>query len=141
MPLEISPTVTRIIGCAIDVHKALGPGLTESPYDRCLAHKLTRENIPFRRQVPVPIEYDGCRLDCGFRIDLLVAEEVVVELKSVERLLPIHKAQTLTYLKLSGLRFGLLINFNVPMLIDGVESLFNANGVRLMSDRKLLTSI
>lgn len=98
-------------GCAIAVHRALGPGLLESSYAHCLPRKLALEQIRFTSQVALPILFEGLRIDCGYRVDLIVDDTVIVELKSVKELLPIHSAQTLTYLKLSGLRFGLLINF------------------------------
>ena len=110
----------QIIGAAIEVHKQTGAGLLESCYEQCLCHELTLRGIKFRRQVDMPVRYKGILLDCGYRIDLIVEERVVVELKSVDKLLPIHDAQLLTYLKLSGYRVGLLINFNVPLLVDGI---------------------
>ncbi len=125
MGLETSPLVGQVIGCAIDVHRALGPGLLESSYGHCLAHKLRQSGISFRTQVRVPIEFEGLEIDCGYRADLIVGGLVLVELKSVEQLLPIHMAQTLTYLKLAKLRHGLLINFNVQILKSGLRSLLN----------------
>jgi GxxExxY protein len=110
---------TALIGCALTVHSALGPGLLESVYETCLAHELRKSGIPVRRQVPVAVEYDGLRFDEGFRVDLLVADRVVAELKVVEKLLPIHAAQLLTYLKLSQLRLGYVLNFNVAHMRDG----------------------
>lgn len=109
-----------ILGAAIDVHHRLGPGLLESAYEACLAYELTRRGISISRQVEIPLLYKEIRIDCGYRIDMLIDERVVVELKSVDRLLPIHEAQLLTYLRLSGIRVGLLINFNVPRLKDGI---------------------
>jgi GxxExxY protein len=109
-----------VIGAAIEVHRALGPGLLESTYRVCLRHELEQRGLTVASEVPVPVEYRGVRLDCGYRIDLLVEGAVVVELKSVEGLLPVHEAQLITYLRLSGLRVGLLINFNVPVLKDGI---------------------
>ena len=126
VPLVTSPTVNLVIGCAIDVHRALGPGLLESAYERCLAHKFKQTGLAFRRQVPLPIEFEGVRIECGYRVDFIVENTVLVELKSIERLLPVHCAQTLTYLKLSGLSHGLLINFNVPVLASGLKSFLNA---------------
>ncbi len=113
----------RIIGAAIDVHRALGPGLLESAYVHCLCHELALRRIPFQSEVPVPVVYKGERLDCGYRLDLLVADCVVVEAKSVEALQPIHEAQLLTYLRLGGWQLGLLINFNERMLRDGIRRL------------------
>ena len=110
-----------IIGAAIEVHRALGPGLLESAYEECLCHELSLGGIPFRRQVDLPVRYKGVKLDCGYRIDLVVDDLVIVELKTVEALLPIHEAQLLTYLKLRGLSVGLLVNFNVPVLKDGLK--------------------
>ena len=108
-----------IIGAAIDVHRVLGPGLLESSYEACLAHELSTRGIDFQRQVELPVEYKGVRLDCGYRIDLQVENTVIVELKSVEEILPVHQAQLLTYLRLSQKKVGLLINFNVAILKDG----------------------
>ncbi len=113
----------EIIGAAIEVHRILGPGLLESAYQECLARELTLKKISFEREQPIPIEYKGLRLDCGYRADFLVEKLVVVELKSVEKLLPIHQAQVLTYLKLLNLKLGILLNFNVPMLKEGIRRL------------------
>ncbi len=110
-----------IIGAAIEVHQAIGPGLLESIYEECLCKELSLRQIPFERQKPLPLEYKGSKLECGYRIDLLVANTVVVEVKSVETLLPIHEAQLLTYLRLGGWKIGLLINFNVPLLKQGIR--------------------
>ena len=120
---EISDAV---IGACIEIHKHLGPGLLESAYEECLCHELSVRGIPFERQKPLPITYKSVRLDCGYRIDLLVAEKLIVELKAVEELLPIHEAQLLTYLKLSNLPFGLLINFHVPVLKHGLKRIVNS---------------
>ncbi len=111
----------EIIGAAIEVHKHLGPGLLESAYEECLAHELQLRNLRVERQKAVPVVYKETKLECGYRIDLLVAGKIVVELKSVEALAPIHEAIILTYLRLSGHRLGLLINFNVNALKDGVR--------------------
>lgn len=111
----------KIIGCAIEVHRNFGPGLLESAYEHCLAHELSLNNIPFRIQTPIPIEYKGVNLDCGYRIDVLVDEQVILELKSVEKILAIHEAQLLTYMKLANISIGLLINFNVMRLVDGIR--------------------
>jgi GxxExxY protein len=116
----------RVIGAAIEVHRALGPGLLESTYEECLVHEFVLQEIPFQRQVPLPIVYKGVLLECGYRLDLLVDELVLLELKAIERrLMPIHEAQVLTYLRLKNLWLGLLINFNVPVLRDGVRRLVN----------------
>ena len=113
----------EIIGAAIEVHKLLGPGLLESTYEECLCHELARRGIPFERQKPVPVVYKEVKLECGYRLDLLVAETVILELKSVSALAPIHDSVLLTYLKLSGHRVGLLINFNVQTLKEGIKRL------------------
>ena len=110
----------QIIGAAIEVHKQLRAGLLESSYERCLCRELELRGIPFECQVGLPIEYKGITLDAGYRINVIVAGEVIVEIKAVETLLSIHEAQLLTYLRLSGKRVGLLINFNVPILKDGM---------------------
>lgn len=109
-----------VIGAAIEVHRNLGPGLLESAYEVCLARELAGRGVEFQRQVELPVVYKGERLDAGFRIDLLVADAIVVELKAIEKVLPVHEAQLITYLRLSNKRVGLLINFNVPMLKDGI---------------------
>jgi GxxExxY protein len=111
----------KIIGAAIEVHKALGPGLLESAYEGCLAHELSLANVYFERQVPLPVLYKSLQLDCGYRIDFLVEKTVVVELKAVEGLQPVHQAQLLTYLKLGGWPIGLFINFNVAVLKKGIK--------------------
>ena len=111
----------EIIGAAIEVHKRLGPGLLESAYEECFAHELSLRNLRVDRQVGIPIVYKDTKLECGYRIDLLVEGRIVVELKSVESLAPIHEAIILTYLRLSGHKIGLLINFNVAILKDGVR--------------------
>ena len=115
------PLTEKIIGCAIEVHRALGPGLLESAYEQCLARELSLNDVPFRLQVPIPVEYKGVHLDCGYRIDVLVDEQVILELKSVERTLALHEAQLLTYMKLATIAKGLLINFNVKRLVDGIR--------------------
>ena len=111
----------EIISAAIEVHKYLGPGLLESAYEECLCHELRYRSIPVLRQVPVPLVYRNIKLDCGYRIDVLVDQLVLIELKSIERFDPIHEAQVLTYLRLSKLWLGLLINFNVPVLRLGIK--------------------
>ncbi len=110
----------QIIGAAIEVHRELGPGLLESAYEECLCHELTLRGLQFQRQVDVPVSYKGVKLDCGYRIDLLVEDSVVLELKAIERTEEIHKAQLLTYLRLTGKRVGFIINFNVPVLTRGI---------------------
>ena len=111
----------QILGCAFDVHAALGPGLLEAAYQTCLGYELQSAGLTIRREVPLKLRYKGRELDCGYRADLIVEDRVLVELKTVERLAPIHKAQLMTYLKLSGLRVGLLINFNSIHLRSGIQ--------------------
>ena len=119
--MEINKITEAIIGASIEVHRIMGPGLLESVYEKCLCQELRLRKIPFKRQLLVPVTYEDLHLDSGFRLDLLVNNEVVVELKSVDCLLPIHKAQLLTYLKLGGWKIGLLINFNVSLLKNGIQ--------------------
>ena len=119
--MDINYLTGEIIGAAIEIHKALGPGLLESAYEECLCHEFALRQLHFKRQQAIPLEYKGAKLDCGYRIDLLIEDLVILELKSVERLLPIHEAQLLTYLKLTDFNVGLLINFNVPVLRDGIK--------------------
>lgn len=111
----------RVIHAAIEVHRALGPGLLESAYEVCFADELEREGLVFQRQVALPVEFKGRQLDAGYRIDLLVERRVVVECKAVQAIEPIHEAQLLTYMRLTRLPLGLLINFNVPVLVNGVK--------------------
>ena len=115
----------KIIGAAIEVHKVLGPGLLESVYEECLYKELFLNKISFERQKPLPIDYKGVHLDCGYRLDILVENCVIVELKSVETLIPIHMAQLLTYLKLTNIKLGLLINFNTTLLKEGIKRVVN----------------
>ena len=119
--MELNRITESIIGAAIEVHRALGPGLLESAYEECLCREFSLRNIAFERQKPLPVEYKGCKLDCGYRLDLLVAGAVVIEIKACEAIQPIHEAQLLTYMKLGGWKLGLLINFNVPVLKDGIR--------------------
>lgn len=119
-PLLHEELTRQIISCAIAVHRELGPGLLESAYQACLLHEFSLRNIPCRSEVPLPVGYKGVRLDCGYRMDFVVAGNVALELKSVEKILPIHHSQLMTYLRLSGLRVGLLINFNVEILRQGI---------------------
>jgi GxxExxY protein len=111
----------RVIGCAIEVHRELGPGLLESTYTQCLAHELRLNGIEFKLEHPLPVEYKGVRLECGYRIDLLIEDRLIIELKSVDEIKGIHEPQLLTYMKLAGVRTGLLINFNVTRLKDGMK--------------------
>ncbi|MBI4517936.1 MAG: GxxExxY protein [Deltaproteobacteria bacterium] len=119
--MQFDEVSNRVIGCAIEVHRVLGPGLLESTYEQCLARELTLAGLGFKLQWPLPVEYKGTRLDCGYRVDVLVEDRLIVELKAVEQVLGIHHAQLLTYMKLAGIRTGLLINFNVPVLKDGLQ--------------------
>lgn len=121
--MEFDPLSQRVLGCAIEVHRALGPGLLETVYEKGLAQELTDAGLQFAAQVQLPVTYKGRDLGCGFRIELLVENSVLVELKTVDQLAPIHEAQLLTYKKLSGHRIGLLINFNVPLLKHGIKRL------------------
>jgi len=123
--MKINNITETIIGAAMAVHRELGPGLLESTYEACLAYELAKRGLAVERQKELPVKYRGVKLDCGYRIDLLVEEKVIVELKAVERLQPIHIAQVLSYLKLSGCNVGLLINFNVKVLKDGIRRLIN----------------
>ena len=111
----------KVIGCAIEVHRILGPGLLESIYQQCLAHELMLNAIPFRFEAPLPVDYKGVKLDFGYRLDLVVHEQLIVELKAVDQLSGLHQAQLMTYMKLSKVSLGLLINFNVTRLVDGVK--------------------
>jgi len=115
------PLTERVIGCAIDVHRALGSGLLESAYEECLCLELKHAGLPCARQVPLPLIYRGTRLDCGYRLDVIVQNELVLEVKAVERLLPIHDAQILSYLRLGGYKTGLLLNFHTTVLKDGIR--------------------
>lgn len=110
-----------IIGAAIEVHKTLGPGLLESAYEECLAREFVLRTIPFERQKPLPVVYKDVKLECGYRLDFLVGDGVIVELKAIESIAPVHEAIVLTYLRLSGCKLGLLINFNVAILKDGIR--------------------
>jgi GxxExxY protein len=119
--MAYSDLTHRIIGAAIEVHRQLGPGLLESAYEECLARELSIKGLSFERQKPIPVIYKGVKLECGYRIDLLVERRIVVELKAIEQIAPIHEAIVLTYLKLSGNSVGLLINFHVAILKDGIR--------------------
>jgi GxxExxY protein len=121
IPEEVNRIAKEVVDAAFAVHSNLGPGLLESVYEACLAHELRKSGLAVQSQVELPIEYDGIRLDAGLRLDLLVENSVIVELKAVEAILPVHTAQVLTYLKLTGHRLGLLINFNVPLIRDGIK--------------------
>jgi len=119
--MEFDELSNRVIGCAIEVHRELGPGLLESTYEQCFAHELKLGGITFQLQCPQPVQYKGIRIDCGYRLDILVENDLITELKSVEEIKGIHEAQLLTYMKLSGAKTGLLMNFNVTKLKDGIK--------------------
>ena len=123
MAFEKDVLTDQIIGLAIEVHRHLGPGLLESAYEECLCYELKQNGIGFRRQFPLPVVYKSVRLDCGYRIDIIVENRLILELKANERLLPVHEAQVITYMRLSGMRTGLLLNFNTPVLKDGIRRL------------------
>jgi GxxExxY protein len=118
--MKINQITESIIGAAMEVHRTIGPGLLESTYVQCLCYELALREIPFLRELPLPVRYKGVKLDCGYRLDVVVADAVVVEVKAVESITPLHEAQLLTYLRLGGWKVGLLINFNVPLLRDGI---------------------
>ncbi len=113
----------RLIAAAIDVHRHLGPGLLESAYEECYCHELKLQNVSVERQKPLPLEYKGIKLDCGYRMDVVGDQKAIVEIKCVERILPVHEAQLLTYLRLSGLKVGLIVNFHVPYIKEGIKRL------------------
>ena len=123
--MDINKLSSTIIGAAVEVHKALGPGLLESAYEECLCHELDLRNIVFERQKSLPLAYKGKLLDCGYRLDIVVENRITLELKSCEKIEEIHKAQLLTYLKISGLKLGLLFNFNNPVMKDGIVRIVN----------------
>lgn len=120
MPMADDPLTSQIIAAAIEVHKFVGPGALESTYEALLVQELLLRGLSVRRQVGLPVVYKGVEIDCGYRVDLIVEGQVIVELKAVEKLLPIHEAQLISYLKLSGIRRGLLLNFHVRLLKDGI---------------------
>ncbi len=113
--------VETVIGCAIEVHRHLGPGLLESTYAACLAYELRLKGIPFQTEVPLPVRYKDMQLECGYRTDMIVDSRLIIEIKSVERLIRLHSSQLMTYLRLSGIRLGFLFNFNAPRLVDGIR--------------------
>ena len=123
--LRLDALTERVIGFCIEIHRHLGPGLLESAYEECLCYELSVAGLRFERQKALPVAYKGLKLDCGYRIDVLVQGELILELKAVEAILPIHEAQLLTYLKLSGIPVGLLINFHVPVLKQGLKRMVN----------------
>ena len=118
--MDINQLSSQIIGASIEVHKTLGPGLLESAYEKCLCHELKLRGLLFESQKPLSLIFKGEKLDCGYKLDIVVENTIILELKSCEKIEPIHKAQLLTYLKLSGLKLGLLLNFNVPVMRDGI---------------------
>ena len=119
--MEINQLTEKIIGCAIEVHKKLGPGLLESAYEECLSYELKSVGLAIERQVPIPVVYKDIKLECGYRIDVLVEKTVIIELKAIETLAPVHEAQILTYMKFANKTMGLLINFNVTLLKNGIK--------------------
>ena len=121
--MDTNHLTQKVIGCAIEVHKQLGPGLLESSYESCLLYELEQSDFIVEAQVSLPIHYKGLEIEAGYRLDLLILGKLIIELKSVDKLLPVHSAQTLTYMKLSKINAGLLINFNTTKLIDGVKRL------------------
>jgi GxxExxY protein len=125
MTMNLTELSSSIIGACIQVHRELGPGLLESAYEECLCYELSRRNLHFTRQQPLPIQYKGISLDCAYQMDVVVENLIILELKSVEKLLPIHEAQLLTYLKLSGISLGLLLNFNVTTMKEGIRRIVN----------------
>lgn len=124
-PQRRDPLTEKVIGLCIEVHRELGPGLLESAYQTCLRYELASCGLPFHEQVELPVHYKSLKLDSGYRLDFVIAEQLVVELKAVENLLPVHEAQLLTYLKLSGISVGLLVNFNAPTLVQGLKRMVN----------------
>ncbi|HET9372537.1 MAG TPA: GxxExxY protein [Vicinamibacterales bacterium] len=123
MTLHTTPLAQAVIGLAIDIHRTLGPGLLESVYDQCLAYELSVHGHPFIQQLGIPVTYKGVRFECGYRADFVVGDQLLLEIKSVDQLTRLHTAQMITYLRLAGLKEGLLINFNAPRVIDGLRSL------------------
>ena len=119
--MEFDELSNSVIGCAIEIHRVLGPGLLESTYEQCLAYELGQAKIKFEIQRPLPVQYKGIKLDCGYRVDVLIQGQLILELKSVDVILGIHQAQLLTYMKLSAIKTGLLINFNVAKLKEGIK--------------------
>ena len=115
------PLTEKVIGCALEVHRILGPGLLESAYQRCMLFELRKQGLAVETEVPMPVNYKGEIMDCGYRVDMLVEKSLILELKAVDAILPIHQAQLLTYMKLSGIHLGLLINFHQPRLVDGLK--------------------
>jgi GxxExxY protein len=123
--MDINQLSSSIIGAAIEVHKVLGPGLLESAYEKCLCYELSQRGLVFNSQKPLPVIHKGQKLDCGYMMDVVVEKAIILELKACNQIEPIHKAQLLTYLKLSGLKLGLMLNFNVPVMRDGITRVAN----------------
>ena len=123
--MDVNELGEQVLGCALRVHRALGPGLLENAYEACLSHELTKAGLEHKRQLTLPIVYDGARIDLGYRLDLLVGDLAIVEVKAVDKLTDVYRAQLLSYLKLGGYRVGYLLNFNVKMLKDGICRLIN----------------
>ena len=123
--MDINKLSNSVIGAAIEVHKTLGAGLLESAYEQCLCHELNLRGLAFERQKELPVTYKGIKLDCGYRLDIVVEDAIILELKSCEKIEPIHKAQLLTYLKLSGVTLGLILNFNTAVMRDGIIRIVN----------------
>ena len=121
LPEKIESLATSFVDAVFKVHCNLGPGLLESIYETCLARELGKRSVIFQTQVPMPVVYDGEKIDCGFRLDMLLEDKIIVEIKAVEEVLPVHKAQILTYLKITNLHLGFLINFNVPIIKNGIQ--------------------
>ena len=125
LPASTETAGTRLLDAVFEVHRKLGPGLLESVYEICVCHELGRLNVPFQRQACLPVQYGDIQIDAGLRLDIIVANEVIAELKAVETILPVHEAQLMTYLKLTGMRLGFLINFNVPLLKHGIRRIIH----------------
>ncbi len=123
--MNINQLSSKIIGAAIEVHKVLGPGLLESAYEKCMCHELKLRRLSFDNQKPLPLVFKGEEIDCGYRLDVVVGDAIILELKACEKIEPIHKAQLLTYLKISGLTLGLILNFNVPVMRRGIVRIVN----------------
>jgi len=123
--MNINQLSSKIIGAAIEVHKVLGPGLLESAYEKCMCHELKLRRLSFDNQKPLPLVFKGEEIDCGYRLDVVVGDAIILELKACEKIEPIHKAQLLTYLKISGLTLGLILNFNVPAMRRGIVRIVN----------------
>jgi len=132
--MDINELSSKIIGAAIEVHKAIGPGLLESTYEECICHELNLRSLSLERQKSLAVQYKGLKLDCGYRLDVVVENSIILELKSCERIEPIHRAQLLTYLKLSGLNLGLILNFNVTVMRDGIVRIVNELMEQLHTD-------